>query len=121
MKDVVHWSLPRWAADLFRDTLTKDSTSAASDPKLREQLVRALRLVAEAPQVKGLKLPDTGFDLFRLSKSKDIVDVSANTLRSYNREGLPFYRQGKAIFISKSELEAFIRFRSTVNQRPEPD
>jgi hypothetical protein len=52
---------------------------------------------------------DTSFDLFRLSKSKQVVDVCANTLRSYNRAGLPFYRHGKAVFISKSELATFIR------------
>jgi len=50
-----------------------------------------------------------GFDLFRLSISKDVVDVSPNTLRSYNRQGLPFYRRGKAVFVSKAELAAFIR------------
>lgn len=50
-----------------------------------------------------------GFDLFRISKSKDTVDLCANTLRAYNRLGLPFYKQGKVIFISKAELEQFIR------------
>lgn len=51
----------------------------------------------------------SSFDLFRLSKSKSIVDLAPNTLRGYNRAGLPFYRKGKAIFISKTELAAFIR------------
>lgn len=50
-----------------------------------------------------------GFDLFRLSKSKEIVDLAPNTLRAYNRQGLPFYRKGKAIFISRAELGSFIR------------
>ena len=50
-----------------------------------------------------------GFDLFRLSKSKDVVDLAPNTLRAYNREGLPFYRKGKTVFVSKAELNAFIR------------
>jgi len=50
-----------------------------------------------------------GFDLFRLSKSKPTVDICANTLRAYHRNGLPFYRRGKAVFISKTELAAFIR------------
>jgi hypothetical protein len=53
--------------------------------------------------------PSAGFDLFRLSKSKEVVDVCANTLRSYHKVGLPFYYKGKAVFISKSELAAFIR------------
>lgn len=49
------------------------------------------------------------FDLFRLSKSKDIVDICPNTLRTYFRAGLKFYRQGKAVFVSKQELAGFIR------------
>ena len=49
------------------------------------------------------------FDLFRLSKSKRIVDISPNTLRSYFNEGLPFYKKGKATFVSKTELANFIR------------
>ena len=52
------------------------------------------------------------FDLKRLSKSKETVDICPNTLRAYNREGLRFYRAGKAVFFSQSELEAFIRSRS---------
>lgn len=50
-----------------------------------------------------------GFDLFRLTKSKDIVDVCPNTLRGYFKMGLPFYKRGKAIFVSKTELATFIR------------
>jgi hypothetical protein len=52
--------------------------------------------------------PNT-FDLFRLSNSKKTVDVCANTLREYNERGLPFYRQGKAVFVSRAELAHFIR------------
>lgn len=55
-----------------------------------------------------------GFDLFRLTKSKDIVDICANTLRSYNKEGLPFYRKGKAVYVSKSDLQQFIRLKSSM-------
>jgi hypothetical protein len=51
----------------------------------------------------------TGFDLFRLSKSKEIVDVCSNTLRTYFKQGLPCYNRGKAVFVSKAELAAFIR------------
>jgi hypothetical protein len=50
-----------------------------------------------------------GFGMFRLSHGKECVDICANTLRAYNRAGLPFYRMGKAVFISKAELAAFIR------------
>jgi hypothetical protein len=51
----------------------------------------------------------TGFDLFRLSKAKETVGVCANTLRAYHREGLPFYQSGKVVYVSKSDLDAFIR------------
>jgi len=49
------------------------------------------------------------FGMFRLSKSKETVDVCPNTLRQYHREGLPFYKRGKAVFVSMAELEDFIR------------
>jgi len=55
------------------------------------------------------KASEAGFDLFRLSKSKEVVDVCPNTLRSYFKMGLQFYRRGKAVFVSKSELNSFIR------------
>jgi hypothetical protein len=58
----------------------------------------------------------TGFDLFRLSKSKATVDVCSNTLRSYFKQGLPYYQRGKAVFVSKAELAAFIR-RGTADNR----
>jgi hypothetical protein len=57
---------------------------------------------------------ENGFDLFRLSKAKETVGVCANTLRLYNKQGLPFYRQGKVVFVSKSDLDAFIRARPVV-------
>jgi len=53
--------------------------------------------------------PQTGFDLFRLSKSKELVDLAPNTLRRYNDAGLNFYRQGKAVFVSRAALDLFIR------------
>lgn len=56
------------------------------------------------------------FDLFRLSKSKQSVDLAPNTLRAYHKRGLRFYRQGKAVFVSKSELQIFIRSGDSVQQ-----
>ncbi|HEV2696139.1 MAG TPA: hypothetical protein VG347_24840 [Verrucomicrobiae bacterium] len=63
------------------------------------------------------------YDLFRLSKSKRIVDLSPNTLRDYFQRGLKAYRCGKPVFVSRSELADFIRtggpsraFRSTKRQ-----
>jgi hypothetical protein len=52
--------------------------------------------------------PEQSWDLFRLSKSKSAVDICSNTLRAYFKKGLKSYRQGKAVFVSKSELAAFI-------------
>ncbi len=52
------------------------------------------------------------FDLFRLSKSKKTVDICSNTLRKYHSEGLAFYKKEKAVFVSKSELAAFIRSKA---------
>jgi hypothetical protein len=50
-----------------------------------------------------------GFDLVRLSKSKEIVDFAPNTIRAYDKEGLALYRKGKAVFFSKAELERFLK------------
>lgn len=62
------------------------------------------------------------WDLVRLSRSKELLDICANTLRSYNADGLPFYRMGRAVFVSKAELSAFIRSRSMnpASSRPRP-
>lgn len=49
------------------------------------------------------------FDLFRLTKSKAAVDISANTLRGYHKKGLPFYRRGRAVFVSRTDLAVFLR------------
>lgn len=55
-----------------------------------------------------------GFDLFRLSKSKRECDLSPNTLRAYFKRGLPCYRMGKAIFISRAQLHQFITTEGAV-------
>jgi hypothetical protein len=52
------------------------------------------------------------FDLFRLSKSKAIVDLAPNTLRAFEKQGLRFYRHGKIVFISIQELLDFIKSRA---------
>jgi hypothetical protein len=56
-----------------------------------------------------VQVENQSFDLFRLSKSKQLVDLASNTLREYNRRGLKFYRQGRATFVSRAELTHFIR------------
>jgi hypothetical protein len=63
---------------------------------------------------KTFKAPQesaAGFDLFRLSKSKPAVDVCSNTIRAYIKDGLPFYKMGKAVFISRAQLAQFITSR----------
>jgi hypothetical protein len=38
----VQWTLPRWAADLIRETIELDSRSGAFDHALRQELSEAL-------------------------------------------------------------------------------
>ncbi len=47
---LVQWTLPRWAADLIRETIEMDSKSAAFDLGLRQQLAEALGAIEEADQ-----------------------------------------------------------------------
>jgi len=44
---LVHWVLPRWAADLIFETIEQDSQSAAFDLELRRQLRAALGEIKE--------------------------------------------------------------------------
>lgn len=61
--------------------------------------------------MKNAQAP-TNFDLFRITHAKREVNLCANTLREFNREGLAFYKKGRMTFVSKMELDAFIRERS---------
>ncbi len=54
----------------------------------------------------------SGFDLVRVSRAKSIVDVCPNTIRKFASDGLSLYRNGRAVFFSKTELESFIRAKS---------
>jgi hypothetical protein len=65
--------------------------------------------MSENEAINGPVNGSSSFDLFRLSKSKVVVDLTPNTLRAYHSEGLPFYRRGRAVFVSKSELALFLR------------
>jgi hypothetical protein len=38
-----------------------------------------------------------------------VVDIATATIRKFIREGLPFYKRGKSCFISRRELEIFLR------------
>ncbi len=51
---------------------------------------------------------DQSFDLVRINKAKDTVDLCANTIRSFAKQGLRLYKAGKNTFFSKVELRAFI-------------
>lgn len=81
-----------------------DSKALYETLKLLIRQIVTDELRKHTPTIQG-----ASFDLFRLSKAKQIVDVCPNTIRDYFRRGLPKYTQGKAIFISKHELESFIR------------
>jgi len=48
------------------------------------------------------------FPLFRISHAKAEVGMSPNTVRSMIADGLPSYKRGKMLFVSKDELAAFI-------------
>jgi len=48
------------------------------------------------------------FDLFRLSHSKREVGVCPNTLRKFFKEGLPCYKKGKAVFVSRAQFAQFV-------------
>jgi hypothetical protein len=48
----VHWTLPRWVADLIRETIEMDSRSGAFDPKLCQELSRALGGIKEASVIE---------------------------------------------------------------------
>lgn len=56
------------------------------------------------------------FDMVRLSKSKERVDLSPNTVRAYAKNGLRLYRHGKSVFFSQAELCGYIRAKSQVSQ-----
>jgi hypothetical protein len=50
------------------------------------------------------------FDLFRISRSKKVADVSSNTVRKYHREhGLRLFYSGGTTWVSKFELQALIK------------
>jgi hypothetical protein len=57
--------------------------------------------------------PSDSFEMFRISRSKEIVDLCPNSLRKFHKQGLAFYKRGKSVFISKTELAAFIRAGAT--------
>jgi hypothetical protein len=105
---IVHWSMPEWAADLILKAITGGIKSPGFDENTRDALVVAAKAIKRNVTRPVHSEGSGSFDLFRLSKSKSAVDICPNTLRSYNKQGLPFYHRGKAVFVSKSELAAFI-------------
>jgi hypothetical protein len=52
------------------------------------------------------------FDLVRLSKSKQSVDLAPNTIRAFAEQGLRLFRSGKMVWFSRTELEHFIKSRA---------
>ncbi len=105
---IVHWSMPQWAADLILKAITGGMESAGFDQNTRDALLVAARAIKRNATGPVHSEASSSFDLFRLSKSKVTVDICPNTLRTYNKQGLPFYHRGKAVFVSKAELATFI-------------
>lgn len=56
-------------------------------------------------------------DLFKLTRSSDEVGLCPNTLRTLFRKGLPHYRLGRLVLVSRSEVESFVKsgYRSQVS------
>ena len=48
----VLWELPRWAADLIRETIGLDAKSSAFDPQLRRELSQGLDAIKEAAAIE---------------------------------------------------------------------
>ena len=59
-------------------------------------------------------------DMIRIERSKLLLDISPNTIRSYGDEAkygsnrLRIYKVGKATFVSRAEVEQFIRGQAEV-------
>lgn len=104
----VNWSMPEWAGDVIIKAIEGDLASNGFDRKIRDALREAAMTINRSFARPIKAEASCGFDLFRLTKSKTVVDICPNTLRSYNKQGLPFYCRGKAVFVSKSELAEFI-------------
>ena len=51
----------------------------------------------------------TPTDIFPLSKSGKIVGISSRSVRDLGEIGLGFYKVGKLIYVSRSELDAVIK------------
>jgi hypothetical protein len=48
----VQWTLPRWAAELIRETIEMDAKSGAFDPELRQELTEALEGIKEGTLIE---------------------------------------------------------------------
>jgi hypothetical protein len=64
---------------------------------------------AKETTVQVTQTSDVNFDMVRLSKSKQAVDLAPNTIRALAEKGLRLYRHGKMVFFSRTELVALIR------------
>ena len=59
---------------------------------------------------------NSAFDLFRVSKAKETVDICPNTIRKYNRSGLRIYKikGDRCAYVSRNELANFITTNAEV-------
>lgn len=57
---------------------------------------------------------ESSFDLFRLSRAKEIVDLAPNTVRKLVRDhGLRIYWLGRVAMVSKTELAVTLKMASS--------
>lgn len=54
------------------------------------------------------------FDLVRITRTKQEIGIATSTVRQYVDQGLRLYKCGKAAFVSKAELEAWIKTQSRI-------
>ncbi len=61
-------------------------------------------------------------DLCRITKAKQAVDMSPNTVRMLFGRGLTEYKVGRAVYFSRSELELFVKRKVVLEGRtPRPE
>ena len=56
----VQWTLPRWSADLIRETIRMDAMSGAFDPELRQELSGALDELKKAAVIECARCHRSG-------------------------------------------------------------
>lgn len=58
---------------------------------------------------------ETPFDLVKITRTKVELNISPNTVRAMFRAGLPHYRCGKLVLVSRADVAAFIKSGAATN------